>query len=99
MPLFVVLADGCHFDEELEQRIRATIRDFASARHVPDEIIVAPAIPVTHAQKKIEVPLKKLLAGHRPDTTINRGSLANPESIDWFVEWAERYRTGRKEQQ
>ena len=98
MPLFVVLADGCHFDEELEQRIRATIRDFASARHVPDEIIVAPAIPVTHAQKKIEVPLKKLLAGHRPDTTINRGSLANPESIDWFVEWAGRYRSELKEQ-
>jgi acetoacetyl-CoA synthetase len=99
MPLFVVLADGCQFSEELEQRIRATIRDLASARHVPDDIILAPAIPVTHAQKKIEVPLKKLFSGHSPDTAINRGSLANPESIDWFVDRAERYLTQLKHHQ
>jgi acetoacetyl-CoA synthetase len=91
MPLFVVLADGCQLSEELESRIRATIRGQTSARHVPDEIILAPAIPVTHAQKKIEVPLKKLFTGKSPDTAVNRGSLANPESIDWFVQRAERY--------
>jgi acetoacetyl-CoA synthetase len=99
MPLFVVLADGCQLSEELEKRIRATIRDLASARHVPDDVILAPAIPVTHAQKKIEVPLKKLFSGHSPDTAINRGSLANPESIDWFVDRAERYLTELKHHQ
>lgn len=93
MPLFVVLADGYQFSDELEQRIRATIRDLTSARHVPDAIILAPAIPITHAQKKIEVPLKKLFSGHSPDTAINRGSLANPESVDWFVDQAECYLT------
>ncbi len=96
MPLFVVLADGHERSEELEQRIRSTIRDLASARHVPDEIIIAPAIPVTHAHKKIEVPLKKLFSGHSADAAINRSSLANPESVDWFVERAERYLTELK---
>ncbi len=98
MALFVVLGDGCQFNEELKERIRQTIRERASARHVPDEIILAPAIPVTHAQKKIEVPLKRLFAGQSPDTAINRGSLANPESIDWFIERAERYLAGSHEQ-
>ena len=57
---------------------------------------IAPAIPVTHAHKKIEVPLKKLFSGHSADAAINRSSLANPESVDWFVERAERYLTELK---
>jgi acetoacetyl-CoA synthetase len=93
MPLYVVLVDGGEMSEELEKRIRVTIRELASARHVPDDIILAPAIPVTHAQKKIEVPLKKLFLGHSPETAINRGALANPESIDWFIDRAARYLT------
>ena len=85
MPLFVVLDDGAQLTDELRDRIAATIRERASARHVPDVIIQAPAVPVTHALKKIEVPVKKLFAGHDPATAVNRGSLANPEAIDWYA--------------
>src|SRR6478735_6906495 len=42
MPLFVVLADGAVLDADLEDRIKSTIREQASPRHVPDEIIAAP---------------------------------------------------------
>ncbi|MFE4664636.1 hypothetical protein ACFRI7_31980 [Streptomyces sp. NPDC056716] len=49
-------------------------------------------MPFTHALKKIEVPVKKLFVGHDPNTTVNRGSLANPEAIDWYVEQARRFR-------
>ncbi|MGW7238357.1 hypothetical protein [Streptomyces sp. NPDC054804] len=54
-------------------------------------------MPVTHAQKKTEVPVKRLFAGHDPDTAVNHGSLANPEVIDWYIEQARRFRQERAE--
>ncbi|MER5530777.1 acetoacetate--CoA ligase [Streptomyces sp. NPDC002677] len=91
MPLFVVLDDSTPLSDELTARINATIRERTSHRHVPDDIIAAPAVPVTHAQKKTEVPVKKLFVGHDPDSAVDRGSLANPEAIDWYVEQARRF--------
>jgi acetoacetyl-CoA synthetase len=92
MPLFVQLADGARLDDELVGRIRSTIRTRATARHVPDAVEEVPAIPTTHAGKRIEVPLKKLFLGQPADTAVNRGSLANPESVDWFVDRARVFR-------
>ncbi len=46
MPLFVVLADGCELDDALRERIRTEIREKASPRHVPDEIVAARAFPI-----------------------------------------------------
>ncbi|MGW6174084.1 acetoacetate--CoA ligase [Arthrobacter sp. NPDC055138] len=94
MPLFVVLDDGTQLTDALRDRIAATIRERTSARHVPDVIIQAPAVPVTHALKKIEVPVKKLFAGHDPAVAVNRGSLANPEAIDWYAEQARAFLAG-----
>jgi acetoacetyl-CoA synthetase len=91
LPLFVVLEDGQAVDDDLRARVKAAIRAHASARHVPDEIIAVPAIPVTHAGKKIEVPVKKLFAGVHPDS-VDRGALANPAALDWFVEHARAFR-------
>jgi len=95
MPLFVAMADGHELTDELRDRIKATIRRRTSARHVPDEILAVPAIPVTHAHKKIEVPIKKLFTGHGHADAVNRGALANPESVDWFVERAAAFRKDR----
>src|SRR5574337_353497 len=95
MPLFVVLDDGQALTEELAKRIRDTIRSRTSPRHVPDEIVAAPAIPYTHAHKKIEVPIKRLFAGHDPDTAVNRGSLTNPEAVDWYIQRAKSHRAAR----
>jgi acetoacetyl-CoA synthetase len=94
LPLFVVLADGVVLDDELRELIVTTIRSHASARHVPDEILVAPEIPITHAGKKIEIPIKKLFAGADP-SKVDRGALANPGALDWFVDAAARFRAGR----
>lgn len=87
LPLFVVLDEGQNDDGELRTRIAEAIRAGASARHVPDEIISVPAIPVTHTGKKLEVPVKKLFAGVNPDS-IDRGAMANPGALDWFIEAA-----------
>jgi acetoacetyl-CoA synthetase len=95
MPLFVVLAHDAELTDELATRINATIREQTSPRHVPDEIIAAPAVPMTHTLKKAEVPVKKLFAGHDPSSAIAKGSLTNPDSIDFYVEQAGRRRSTR----
>ncbi|MEV7605711.1 acetoacetate--CoA ligase [Paenarthrobacter sp. NPDC089322] len=92
MPLFVALEQDVELDEDLKARITATIRANASARHVPDEIIVAPDIPLTHARKKIEVPIKNLFAGKEPAKAVNLASLANPSAVPWFIEQAKQFR-------
>jgi acetoacetyl-CoA synthetase len=92
MPLFVALERGTELTEELKAGIAATIRSHASARHVPDEIIAAPDIPLTHARKKIEVPIKNLFAGKEPGTAVNLASLANPEAVNWFIEQSQQFR-------
>jgi acetoacetyl-CoA synthetase len=38
--------------------------------------------------KKLEVPLKRILTGTPVERACARGSLANPESLDAFVEFA-----------
>lgn len=95
LPLFVVLDEGVDLDDALRARITAAIRAHASARHLPDEIVVVPAIPVTHAGKKVEVPVKKLFTGADP-AGVDRGALANPDALDWFVARARQFRTDRR---
>ncbi|WP_370933950.1 acetoacetate--CoA ligase [Amycolatopsis sp. cg13] len=82
MPLFVTLIDGTSLDDALRQRIVAAIRQGASARHVPDEIIAAPGIPHTRTGKKLEVPVKRLLRGEDPE--IDPGSVDQPALLDWY---------------
>jgi acetoacetyl-CoA synthetase len=76
MPLFVVL-DGAHrLDEQLVDRIRSAIREQASPRHVPDEVVAVRGIPHTRTGKKLEVPIKRILQG------ASVASVANPDAID-----------------
>ncbi|MEX5235337.1 acetoacetate--CoA ligase [Kocuria arenosa] len=91
MPLFVVLTDGTELTEELTDRIKHQIKARTSARHVPDEIIHAPAIPKTHSNKRVEVPVKKLFAGFAPERAVNLMSLANPDTMHWFIDQAQRF--------
>lgn len=89
LPLFVVLADGHTLDHDLRDRIRAAIRREASPRHVPDDIVIAPDIPVTHTNKKAEIPVKRILA--RDDSAGGAESaLANPDVLGWYREFARR---------
>ena len=59
MSLFVVLRDGAALDDALLGEIRRRIREDCSPRHVPDEILAAPAIPRTLSGKILEVPVKR----------------------------------------
>lgn len=89
MPLFVVLSPGVVLDETLKKKIATKIRSSLSPRHVPDEIYAVPDVPKTLNMKKLEVPVKKILSGLPPETSVNTDSMSNPESIDFFFRMAE----------
>lgn len=86
LPLFVRLADGVEMDEALVARIKRTVRDQASPRHVPDEVVSVPAIPHTTTGKKLEVPLKRIAQGVPVDQALNLGSVDDPRAVRWFVD-------------
>ncbi len=88
MPLFVVTAPNVVLDDALRDRIRACIRADVSPRFVPDVIEAITEVPRTLSGKKLEVPVKKLLLGGDPSRVVNRDSMANPGSFDWFVDYA-----------
>jgi acetoacetyl-CoA synthetase len=91
MPLFVVLEEDAELDDDLVNRIKKSIRDTTSPRHVPDEILSVPDVPRTLNGKKLEVPVKKILLGTPPEEAASRDSLSNPDSLDDFAELARRY--------
>ncbi len=68
--------------------LRAAIAAQMSARHVPDTVLTIAEVPRTMSGKKLEVPVKKILLGHPPERAVNRDAMANPSSIDWFIDYA-----------
>jgi acetoacetyl-CoA synthetase len=88
MPLFVKLVDGHRLDADLERKICERLRHEYTPRHVPDRILQTPAIPVTLTRKKMEVPVRKILLGVPLEKAANRNAMANPDSLDFFVNYA-----------
>ena len=86
MPLFVVLRDGAELTDELTGEIKRRIREQCSPRHVPNEIFRIDEVPRTLSGKVLEVPVKRILMGERPERAASRDSLANPAALDYFVE-------------
>jgi acetoacetyl-CoA synthetase len=79
--LFVKLAPGIALTETLQDKIRATLRENASPRHVPALILAAPEIPYTMNMKKVESAVTNILNG-RP--VANREALINPHSLEFY---------------
>jgi acetoacetyl-CoA synthetase len=88
--LFLVLRPGVTLDDDLTGRIRAAIRSELSPRHVPDEIYAIEEVPRTLSGKKLEVPVKRILAGIPPEKAVSEGALANPAAIRKVVALAQR---------
>ncbi|MGW3245608.1 acetoacetate--CoA ligase [Streptomyces sp. NPDC001070] len=88
MPLFVQLSEGAVLDDALRDKVKRTIRERLSPRHVPDEIIPVPGIPHTLTGKRIEVPVKKLLQGTPLDKAVNPGSVDNVDLLTFYAELA-----------
>ncbi|MFG3352040.1 acetoacetate--CoA ligase [Streptomyces sp. NPDC048001] len=95
MPLFVHLAPGAVLDDALRDRVKRTIREQLSPRHVPDEIIEVPGVPHTLTGKRIEVPVKRLLQGTDLARAVNPGSVDNLDLLRFYEELAHTRRAAR----
>lgn len=87
MPLFVVLKEGEKLTEELISTIKTTLRSECSPRHVPDDIIQVSDIPYTISGKKMEAPVKNILLGKPIEKAVNKDSMRNPESLEFFIDF------------
>jgi acetoacetyl-CoA synthetase len=88
MVLFVTLAPGTTLDDELTAKIKRSIREDCSPRHVPNEVRQVAEVPRTLSGKVLEVPVKRILMGTPANQAASIESLANPASLDYFVELA-----------
>lgn len=79
--LFVVIKLGHEFSQNTEKAIKSALRTQASPRHVPDLILVAPALPRTKSNKLVELAVADVINGRE---VRNIDSLANPEALDFF---------------
>jgi len=79
--LFVKLNPGVILGEELKSKIKKTLREKASPRHVPAIILEMPDAPYTMNMKKVESAVTNIIHG-RP--VSNRDALVNPQVLDYF---------------
>lgn len=80
--LFVKMFEGKELTDDLVGRIRKSIRENASPRHVPVKIIAVPGIPYTLNMKKVELAVKKIIHGQE---VSNRDALSNPDILDYYA--------------
>jgi len=92
MPLFVVLKNPGQLTEDLKQKIKTTLRNAYSPRHVPEEIIEVPDLPYTISGKKMEAPVKKILMKKAKISATQKGAMRNPESLDFFIDYANKWK-------
>jgi acetoacetyl-CoA synthetase len=84
--LFVKLKDGMVLTEDLQNRIKGTIRTQCSPRHVPAKVVAIDDIPYTINMKKVELAIRKIIHNQ---PVLNRDALANPESLDLYKDLPE----------
>ncbi len=96
-PLFVVVQEKYQLTLELKAKIKNTLKKACSPRHVPEKIIAVKELPYTLSGKKIEVPLKKILLGEKAKEVINVGTIKNPSSIKFFIDYKKELKKFKEE--
>ena len=84
--LFLKLREGHQLTDDLVKRIKTTIRENTTPRHVPAKIIAVADIPYTISGKKVELAVRKII--HNQEVK-NKDALANPEALDLYKGLAE----------
>jgi acetoacetyl-CoA synthetase len=79
--LFVVLQPGLELDDELQNRIRRTVREKCTPRHVPAKIVQIAEIPRTKSGKIVELAVREVVHDR---AVKNIHSLANPEALELY---------------
>ncbi|MFO1424245.1 MAG: acetoacetate--CoA ligase [Candidatus Competibacteraceae bacterium] len=81
--LFVKLQEGVDLDDALITRIKRTIRDNTTPRHVPAKVLQVTDIPRTKSGKIVELAVRNVVHG-QPVKNIE--ALANPEALASFAD-------------
>jgi len=84
--LFLKLNVEYKLDDNLIAKIKNAIKSNCSPRYIPAKILETPDIPYTINGKKVEIAVKKIIAGKN---VSNREALANPESLDYYKDLEE----------
>ncbi|TAL29099.1 MAG: acetoacetate--CoA ligase [Alphaproteobacteria bacterium] len=84
--LFVVLKEGAVLDEGLVTRLKKSIREQASPRHVPAKIVAVIDIPRTKSGKITELAVRDVIHGR---DVKNVEALANPEALKFYRDLGE----------
>ena len=79
--LFVRLREGLTLDDALIARIRQTIRDSTTPRHVPARVVQVDDIPRTKSGKIVELAVRAVV---HEQPVKNVEALANPAALDNF---------------
>ncbi|WP_026988764.1 acetoacetate--CoA ligase [Fodinicurvata fenggangensis] len=79
--LFVRLSQGVDLDDALVDRIRKTVREGASPRHMPARVVQVDDIPRTKSGKIVELAVRDIVHGR---DIKNREALANPEALEEY---------------
>ncbi len=79
--LFVRVREGMALDADLERRLRTTIRENTSPRHVPARIVQVTDVPRTKSGKIVELAVRDVVHGRE---IKNKEALANPEALEQF---------------
>ncbi|EXM13442.1 acetoacetate-CoA ligase [Fusarium oxysporum f. sp. vasinfectum 25433] len=79
--LFVKMKPDCSFTQDLQQRLRAAIRDKYTPRHVPKYIFAVADIPYTINGKKCEINVKHIVSGRAVAVS---NTVANPKALELY---------------
>ncbi|RLA14995.1 MAG: acetoacetate--CoA ligase [Gammaproteobacteria bacterium] len=79
--LFVVLVNGHSLDDELVKKIRQTVREKCTPRHMPAKVIQVAEIPRTKSGKIVELAVREVV--HNREVK-NIQSLANPQALELY---------------
>ena len=84
--LFVKLRESAELTDELITKIKTTIRQNCTHKHVPAKYISVTDIPYTISGKKVELAVRNAIHGREIE---NKDALANPEALDYYLDLPE----------
>ncbi|KIW30206.1 acetoacetate-CoA ligase [Cladophialophora immunda] len=91
--LFLKLKPGVERTAALRTQIKAKIGQSLSKRHVPKYVFYVDDIPYSNVGKKLEILVKKIISGHKAESTV----VANPESLPLYQKYYDIERAAQEE--
>ncbi|MFA9420069.1 MAG: acetoacetate--CoA ligase [Gammaproteobacteria bacterium] len=79
--LFVVLRAGLTLDDDLVNKIRQTIREKCTPRHMPAKVVQVTEIPRTKSGKIVELAVREVVHNREVKNIL---SLANPQALELY---------------